>query len=228
MKKLILLLFILFTSIVKGQISVSKLDTVSDANGVHIFLEWNDSNTTSTEWTVSCGGSMSYQIGGGQVQLVPNIVNQKKIELTSYNSRIFGWGCFNNQYIKSAWLEIRSNTGGYYGSMIPVPSNYIQIGCKGITTLGQTLTQTGVNFMWDWYSVSASTKLEYQYNGRTITTVYPQCASYSLPAIEGSSLNITVSVICGDGTKTSKSTIVTFPITTTTTPIITSPKKGKK
>lgn len=225
---IILILSFLIIGKVKGQIVLTKFDTVSDGAGSRINVEWSDSNPLSTEWTISMGGSASYQIGGDQMQLTPNITTSPKYLLTSSNSRIYGWGCFGGNYIKTAWLEIRSNTGTYYGALMPVPSNYVVIGCKGISTLGQTLTSTGVNLMWDWYTISGKTEISYSYDGGTITTVNSTCSAYSLKP-NGKTANVTVTVTCPDGSKSSKTTNVdlssfyTAP-STTTTPT----KKGKK
>ena len=134
---------------------------------------------------------------------------------------------FRSNYIKTAWLEIIGNQGSYYGAMREVPSNYLNIGCKGITTLGQTLTSTGVNLMWDYYTITGSTKLQYSYDGGAVTTAYPTCPAWSLP-MSGSQAYVTVTVTCPDGSVTSKSTTVVFPVQTPTTSPTTSPKKGKK
>lgn len=224
---LLLIFFLVFTLASSAQITLTKNDTVSDALGVHVYLEWIDANPLATEWTLRLGGS---GVQNQTTNIAPTVtVNKRSVELNSYNSRIYGWGCFFNQYIKTAWLDIVGNTGSYFGQNIPVPSNYIQIGCKPMDAgIGLFPKTTGLDIAWDYYTISGSYTLTYSYNGGTVTTVKPCCSAYTIPYVDGAKVDLTVSTTCPDGSITSKSSSYTFPVTTTTP--VTSPttKPGGK
>lgn len=207
-----LLIAMLLTVAVSAQINITRLDTVSDSNGVHVFVEWQDINPAATEWTVRLGGS---GVQNQTSNIAPsNTVSQRKIELTSFNSRIYGWGCFFNQYVKTAWLEIVSNTGSYYGANIAVPSNYIKIGCKPMDAgVGQTFqSNTQAYIMWDYFTISGKYTIQYKVNNGTTVTVSPTCPNWSFSAPEGTIITGNVSTTCGTEV-TSKSFELKFPVT---------------
>jgi hypothetical protein len=241
MKKLSLLPYIIlllaFFAIgqAKGQIVITKWDTVSDGAGCRINAEWSDANpmNSSTFYVVNGGGT----IDGQGLPLIATNLKQPKLLIDGSNSRLRGWGCFMNTYIKSQWVQI----GRYdanpalcysFGANMPVPSNYVWYGCKPMDAgIGLFPSGSVINLAWDYYTISGSYKLEYSYTGTPVTTVYPQCPAYSIPSKASSTLNVTVTTKCADGSTTSKSTSVTFPADTSTSGTsgtTTSPQKKRK
>lgn len=213
----------------KAQIVNVKADTVSTIYGCYTNLSWDDLGKTdaTTEYSIYYGGTAQNMT---TTPLYGNF-KTKSVTLTGTGRTGGGWGCFNNQYVKTAYCEIRATNGSTWSGMINVPSNYLWIGCKPMDYgIGQMQTASGVNLSWDYWTIAGAYKLEYSYGTYLardstnvsvfppVTTTKPTCPNTSLSRIDGTTLKVVVTTICSPTDSSSKTCYVDFaPATSTTT-----------